>query len=90
MADTEITQLVPSLLVQSEAYYDITVPQPSSLRTQGQQQECQQQHPQQAQCQDQEVHHPAQQVNQNINVTSVNIAGSKFLFFLHSLFRRLQ
>lgn len=32
-------------------------------------------------CQDQEVHHSVQQVNQNINITSVNIAGSKFLFF---------
>lgn len=32
-------------------------------------------------CQDQEVHHPVQQVNQNINITSVTIAGSKFLFF---------
>ena len=60
---------------------NVTVPQPSILRTQGQQQECQQQHPQQPQCQDQEVHHPAQQVNQNINITSVNIAGSNFLFF---------
>ena len=59
---------------------NITVPQPSNLRTQGQQQECQQQPPQQPQCQDQEGHHPAQQVNQNINITSVNIAGSKFLF----------
>ena len=68
---------------------NVTVPQPSSLRTQGQQQECQQQHPQHPQCQDQEVHHPAQKVNQNINITSVNTAGSKFLFF-HSLFRRLQ
>ena len=60
---------------------NITVPQPSSIRTQGQQQECQQQHPQQPQCQDQEVYHPAQQVNQNINITSVNIAGSNFPFF---------
>ena len=61
---------------------NVTVPQPSILRTQGQQQECQQQHPQQPQCQDQEVHHSAQQVNQNINITSVNIAGRKFLFYL--------
>ena len=68
----------------------VTVPhQPSRLRTQGQQQECQQQHPQQPHCQDQGVNHQAQQVNQNINITSVNSAGSKFLFF-DSLFRRLQ
>ena len=67
----------------------VTVPQPSRLRTQGQRQECQQQHPQQPHCQDQGVNHQAQQVNQNINITSVNSAGSKFLFF-HSLFRRLQ
>ena len=60
---------------------NVTVPQPSSIGTQGQQQECQQQHPQQPQCQDQEVHHSAQQVNQNINITSVNIAGCKFLSF---------
>ena len=64
---------------------NITVPQPSSLRTQRQQQECQQQPPQQPRCQDQEVHHPAQQVNQNINITLVNIAGSKFLFFPQSV-----
>ena len=41
-----------------------TVP-PSSLRTQGQQQEFPQQHPQQPQCQDQEVHHPAQQLSKS-------------------------
>ena len=64
-----------------QGVFYITVPQPSSLRTQGQQQEFQQQPPQQPQCQDQEVHHPTQQLNQNINITSVNIAGSKFLFF---------
>ena len=47
----------------------VTVPhQPSRLRTQGQQQECQQQHPQQPHCQDQGVNHQAQQVNQNINM----------------------
>ena len=28
-----------------------------------------------------EIHHSAQQVNQNIKITSVNIAGCKFLFF---------
>jgi len=61
---------------------NVTVPQPSSITTQGQQQECQQQHPQ---CQDQEVHHSAQQVNQNINITSVNIEGCKFLFFPRSV-----
>ena len=32
------------------AKYYVTVPQPSSLRTQRQQEECQQQHPQQPQC----------------------------------------
>ena len=69
---------------------NVTVPA-SSLRTQGrQQQECQQLYPQQPQCHDQEVHHPAQQVNQNINITSVNIAGNNFLFFFHSPFQRLD
>ena len=70
------------------ALANVTVPQPPSLRVQGQQQECQQQHPKQPHCQDQGVNHQAQQANQNINITSVNSAGSKFLFF-HSLFRRL-
>ncbi|CAH3185673.1 unnamed protein product, partial [Porites lobata] len=63
------------------ALANVTVPQPPSLRVQGQQQECQQQHPKQPHCQDQGVNHQAQQANQNISITSVNSAGSKFLFF---------
>ena len=63
---------------------NVIVPQPTRLITQGQQ-ERQQQHPQQPQCQDKEVHHPAQQVNQNINITSVNIAACKFPFFPQSV-----
>ena len=67
------------------ALANVTVPQPPSLRVQGQQQECQQQHPNQPHCQDQGVNHQAQQANQNINITSVNSAGSKFLFFPQSV-----
>ena len=67
------------------ALANVTVPQPPSLRVQGQQQECQQQHPKQPHCQDQGVNHQAQQANQNISITSVNSAGSKFLFFPQSV-----